>query len=153
LPRLAQVPFRFAEAVFRDACGFPPVATSDAVVSFLERRGHGFASVLDADLRRGPCLVLDLGVAGALVSGDPRQNAEPRLTERIFAAMRDAGVAVAIGRYDEPRSLYAEPAFATGPRPNDERRTIHLGVDLFAEAGTPVRAPLAGVVHAFADND
>ena len=33
-----------------------------------------------------------------------------------------------------------------------ERRTIHLGVDLFAPSGTPVRAALAGTVHLVADN-
>ena len=33
-----------------------------------------------------------------------------------------------------------------------ERRTIHLGVDLFAPPGTAVLAPLRASVHAFADN-
>ena len=33
-----------------------------------------------------------------------------------------------------------------------EHRTVHLGVDLFAPAGTAVLAPLDGVVHAVADN-
>jgi 4-aminobutyrate aminotransferase-like enzyme len=44
------------------------------------------------------------------------------------------------------------PAFATGAAPTDEHRTIHIGLDLFARAGTPVFAPLAGTIHAFADN-
>jgi 4-aminobutyrate aminotransferase-like enzyme len=62
-------------------------------------------------------------------------------------------VPVAIGRYDEPRLLYVSAAFANGGRVTDERRTVHIGLDLFAEAGTPVYAPFAGRVHAFADND
>ena len=33
-----------------------------------------------------------------------------------------------------------------------ERRTIHLGIDLFAPAGAPIYAPLAGTLHACADN-
>src|SRR5262249_13392969 len=89
--------------------------------------------------------------ASPLTAGDERENAEPRLTPRIFAAMRDAGVRAGVGRYDEPRLLYTSPAFA-GATPADERRTIHIGLDLFAEAGTPGFAPLAGTVHAFADN-
>jgi 4-aminobutyrate aminotransferase-like enzyme len=48
--------------------------------------------------------------------------------------------------------LYVAPAFSLGPRPTDEHRTIHIGLDLFAEAGTAVLAPLSGTVHAFADN-
>jgi 4-aminobutyrate aminotransferase-like enzyme/Ser/Thr protein kinase RdoA (MazF antagonist) len=49
-----------------------------------------------------------------------------------------------IGRYNEARLLYTEPMF--------EGRTIHLGLDFFAEPGTPVFAPLDGVVHAVANN-
>jgi 4-aminobutyrate aminotransferase-like enzyme/Ser/Thr protein kinase RdoA (MazF antagonist) len=58
-------------------------------------------------------------------------------------------VTVAIGRYTEARTFYTEPLF---DGPGEERRTIHLGLDLFAEAGTPVFAPLDGVVHAVANN-
>jgi 4-aminobutyrate aminotransferase-like enzyme/Ser/Thr protein kinase RdoA (MazF antagonist) len=52
--------------------------------------------------------------------------------------------AVGIGRYNEARLLYSEPMF--------EGRTIHLGLDFFAEPGAPVFAPLDGVVHAVANN-
>ena len=109
--------------------------------------------MLGVDLRIEPSIVLDLSVCepdGRAAT--PRDNAEPKLTARVFGAMRDAGVGISIGRYDEPRLLYVAPAFATGMRSTDEHRTIHIGLDLFAEAGTPVFAPLAGTVHAFADN-
>jgi 4-aminobutyrate aminotransferase-like enzyme len=66
--------------------------------------------------------------------------------------MRAAGARVALGLYDEPRLLYIAPAFALGPGLTDEHRTIHIGLDLFAAAGTPVLAPIDGVVRAFADN-
>jgi len=35
----------------------------------------------------------------------------------------------------------------------DEARTIHIGLDLFVPAGTPLYAPLDGIVHTIADND
>ncbi len=46
------------------------------------------------------------------------------------------------------RGVYTTNAYRRG----SERRTLHLGLDLFLEAGTPVRAPLDGVVHSFANN-
>jgi hypothetical protein len=53
---------------------------------------------------------------------------------------------------NEPRLIYSAPMFAGGPTLTGERRTLHLGLDLFAPADTPVFAPLAGTVHSFAIN-
>ncbi len=152
LPRLATIPFGLAEAVFRAACGLAPVPTSNSVRAWLGANTASFASILPADLRTEPVTVLDLSVGSPLVSGDEHENTEPRLSRRIADALRDDGTFVGVGRYDEPRLLYVAPFFALGPEPMDERRTIHIGLDLFADAGTPVHAPLAGTVHAFADN-
>ena len=152
LPALARVPFELATAVLRGAAGLEPSPTSDRVRTWLVQQSGTFAPVMPFDPRNDPVLVLDLGITSPLVSAEPRENSEPLLTKRIDAAMRDAGVAIAIGRYDEPRLLYSSPLFAGTDGPLDERRTIHLGLDIFADAGTPVRAPLRGVVHAFAYN-
>src|SRR5438105_2317183 len=151
LPRLTDVHYEFAVAVGRDAAGREPSPKAKRVTDWLRANVETFASVLEVDLRTEPCVVLDLGVASPLVSGDPDENAEPELTPRIESLMRDRRAWVAIGRYDEPRLLYSAPFFG-GATPDDERRTIHIGLDLFAEAGTSVHAPLDGVVHAFADN-
>jgi acetylornithine/succinyldiaminopimelate/putrescine aminotransferase/Ser/Thr protein kinase RdoA (MazF antagonist) len=51
---------------------------------------------------------------------------------------------LSIGRYNEARLFYTEPMFAG--------RTIHLGIDIFAAPGTPVFAPLDGMVYAAAIN-
>jgi 4-aminobutyrate aminotransferase-like enzyme/Ser/Thr protein kinase RdoA (MazF antagonist)/murein DD-endopeptidase MepM/ murein hydrolase activator NlpD len=152
LPLLARTPFGLATAVFRRAAGFEPSPTASRVKQWLVERNADFAPVMPFDLEREPVLVLDLSVASSLVSADPVENAEPLLTARISAAMREAGVRVSIGRYAEPRLLYSSPLFAGDESPLAERRTIHLGLDIFADAGTPVHAPLRGTVHAFAYN-
>ncbi|MEP6620387.1 MAG: aminotransferase class III-fold pyridoxal phosphate-dependent enzyme [bacterium] len=148
LPRLARIPFAFATATSRHACGLEPVASSARVREWLTENCESFWPVLGVDLKTEPSLVLDLSVGSALVSGDARDNNEPALTRRVFDLMRDAKVRVSIGRYDEPRLLYVTPAFAAGDGTTDEHRTIHIGLDLFATAGTPVYAPLDGEVHA-----
>jgi 4-aminobutyrate aminotransferase-like enzyme/Ser/Thr protein kinase RdoA (MazF antagonist) len=152
LPRLAQIPSRLAEAAFRLACGLEPVRSSEAVVRWLSANAHGFASVLDADLRTEVCVVLDLSVGSPLISGDELENDEAPLTRRIFDLMKSADVSVGVGRYDEARMLYTTPAFTAGGNPFAEHRTIHLGIDLFIEAGSSVYAPIAGTVHAFNNN-
>ncbi len=148
LPRLARVPFAFAIATVRSACGREPLSSSGCVRDWLSANALSFAPILGVDLRTTPSIVLDWSVGSPMLSGDAAGNAEPVLTERVFAAMREAKVPVAIGRYDEARLLYVTPAFAAGDGTLSEHRTIHLGLDLFAPAGTPVFAPFDGVVHA-----
>lgn len=152
LPKLAVIHPRFAEAVFREACGLTPFPASVEVVDWLASHADEFASPLDLDLRAEPVAILDLSVSSPLLDSDPAKNAEPCLTPHIEAAIAAAGTQVGVGCFDETRYLYVSPTFATGKAITDEYRTVHLGIDLFAPASTPVYAPLAGTVYAFADN-
>jgi 4-aminobutyrate aminotransferase-like enzyme/Ser/Thr protein kinase RdoA (MazF antagonist) len=112
------------------------------------------------DLRTEPCIVFDLSVGSLLLGADPGNLESAAMTEIIFREMRQshharrrhANVRVGVGRYNEARAWYTAPAFSSGAHPTDEHRTIHLGLDLFAEPGTGVCAPLAGTVYAFANN-
>jgi len=66
--------------------------------------------------------------------------------------MEGQQVAVGVGRYDEARLLYSAPHYAGGETSGAERRTVHLGLDLFVAPGTEVFAPLQGVVRLLAEN-
>ena len=63
--------------------------------------------------------------------------------------MKDAGARVGIGRYNEARLLYTSDVFESN---GGERRTIHIGMDLFMAAASPVFTPLDGAIHSFANN-
>ncbi len=147
LPQLAKIPPRLAEAVLRHACGFPPVAASPAIVNWLKQQT--VAPILADPLEKSACVVFDLSIGSSLMQLP--DLSEPAISQVLQRVMAEQGAVVGIGRYDEARLLYTTPAFATGPRPTDERRTIHLGIDLFVPPGTPVYAPLAGTVYAFAN--
>ncbi|MFT3998164.1 MAG: peptidoglycan DD-metalloendopeptidase family protein [Asticcacaulis sp.] len=60
------------------------------------------------------------------------------------------GEPLLIGGYDEDRGIYDSDVFAGD---GGQRRTVHLGIDLFAPAGVVVFAPIDGRVHSFQDND
>ncbi|HRK43051.1 MAG TPA: peptidoglycan DD-metalloendopeptidase family protein [Gemmobacter sp.] len=62
----------------------------------------------------------------------------------------EQGVDYGLGPYGEKRSVYRAAQFADQASP--ERRMIHMGIDVFAPAGTPVHAPLPGVVHSVVYN-
>ncbi|MCL4832746.1 MAG: aminotransferase class III-fold pyridoxal phosphate-dependent enzyme [Caldilineaceae bacterium] len=230
LPRLATIHPRFAESVFRNACGLTPLAACERLAGWLGQQG--FAPVMEAD----GYTVFDLSVGSPLLNGDEAENSAERLDDRLNGQMRVVGASVGVGRYDEARLIYTAGMFDTSPHPSPphcgegavsagpameastgtgplpgppqigegavlarpsieestdtgphpsppqigegavlarpsieestdtapppvwgrlgggERRTIHLGIDLFAPTGTPVHAPLAGTVHSFADN-
>jgi len=152
LEKWGQVPPRFAQYAFREACGLVPVPKSEKVRRWLSSAADSTAPILHIDLRSAPSLVFDLSVGSTFLGADPKAAETANLTEAIQRTIKRASASVGIGRYDEARLLYASPLFGTSTNPTDERRTIHLGIDLFVEPGTPVHAPLEGNVHLVANN-
>jgi murein DD-endopeptidase MepM/ murein hydrolase activator NlpD len=55
-----------------------------------------------------------------------------------------------IGGYNEHRTLYARSRHFDA---SEEPRRLHLGTDIWGEAGTKVFCPLEGLVHSFAFNN
>ncbi len=149
LPVLAAVHPTFAEASFRIAAGLDASPHATRVAAYLKRSAGTFKPILGRKLDAATTMPIPLDVGSALVSGDAAENAEPALTARIAGAMKAAGARITFGGYGEARLLYSSPLFADPQAAPGERRTVHLGIDLFGAAGTPVHAPIAGtVVHA-----
>lgn len=114
----------------------------------LRRNGAAIAPVLPAALLARPPLVLDFTETNhelAAVDVADAAGLAAWIEDRLAAA----GAGFGLGRYDEDRVLYRHsPLFDD----DLERRSLHLGIDLFAPAGTAVHAPLTGAVHSLADN-
>src|SRR6266567_8476484 len=152
LERLGKIHPRFAHYTFRAACGLPPVPQGEKIKRWLETNSGCASSILDVDVGTAQRVVFDLSVGSTFLGADPCVSETARLSEKIFHEIRRAGAVAGIGRYDEPRLLYSSPLFGSAGNPTSERRTIHLGIDLFAEQGTTLHAPLDGVVHIVANN-
>ncbi|HEU0369119.1 MAG TPA: aminotransferase class III-fold pyridoxal phosphate-dependent enzyme, partial [Candidatus Acidoferrum sp.] len=152
LERLAQIHPRFAQYMLRDACGLPAVPKERKVASWLEALRAKGASVLEADLRTAPLHVFDLSAGSAMLGADPANAEAHSLTRAIFERMDEERVAIGVGRYNEARLLYTAAQYGGDAAHANERRTIHLGLDLFVVPGTAVCAPLDGTVHLLAEN-
>jgi 4-aminobutyrate aminotransferase-like enzyme/Ser/Thr protein kinase RdoA (MazF antagonist) len=152
LERLAKIHPRFAHYTFRAACGFPAVPQSEKITRWLEASGGSAASILDVDTRTAPSLVFDLSVGSTLLGAKSGGANNPEVGGKLSAEMKRAGAAFGVGRYDEPRLVYTSPLFGASSNATDERRTVHLGMDLFVEPGARLGAPLDGVVHIVANN-
>ena len=139
---------RLAHYGFRAACGMTPHPRAAVIAAHLESISS--ASVLPWKLASEKIHVFDLSVGSTEIPGLDLVEDVERLTEHLFSRMKGEGARLGVGRYDEARGLYTSETF----RPKEgEPRTVHLGIDLFVEAGTEVKAPLAGRIHSFALND
>ena len=152
LQRLAEIHPRLAHYTFRAACGPPAVPQSEEIKRWLRANAGSAASILETEVQSAPSIVFDLSVGSTFLGADPSASEPGKLTQKIFSEIKQAGADFGVGRYDEPRSLYTSPLFGASADLEAERRTIHLGIDLFVEPRTPLRAMLDGVVHIVANN-
>jgi 4-aminobutyrate aminotransferase-like enzyme/Ser/Thr protein kinase RdoA (MazF antagonist) len=118
LRRLGRAPSELEQLRLRAACGYEAVPHARAVRSYLQTVQAG--PVCNPPLRGAP--VLDWSSEAAPPAATP-----------------------ALGRYLEDRRVYDTAAYET--ELPGERRTVHLGVDVFLAAGEPILAPLDGVVR------
>ncbi len=116
------------------------------IPELLEEHASSFHSMCDT-LLSGPDIVVP-----DLSGNDPEwQRIDLNDTEALSSLIRKklGSGKVAVGGYGEHRIFYERSSLFQGTEP----RSIHLGVDVWIEAGSPIYAPLEGWVHSFANND
>jgi murein DD-endopeptidase MepM/ murein hydrolase activator NlpD len=141
---------RVAEALRRSRRGEPVTPQIRALMRYLHSTELRPAPVIETDAN---AIVLDLGSNSEFLAGLPEGSGAEWLTAGIRRQMQAADTAFAYGRYGEPRALYDNDHFAGDAGGSGERRTVHMGIDLFCAAGTIIRAPLDGVVQLVANNE
>jgi len=70
----------------------------------------------------------------------------------ISSCLKEKNASFLIGGYLEYRALYGRSEVFDASDMRSERR-LHIGLDIWGPAGTPVYAPLDGIIHSFADNN
>ncbi len=133
--RLSSIDQGLLRAILRSGGGMDAVEGASAILDHLKTAAK--APMFRPGIMAGPSI--------ALPTGGQRADM-PAFSDRAFDDwFAQQGVPYGIGLYGENRSVYASDQFAD--LASHERRTVHLGIDVFAPAGTPVYAPLAGTVR------
>ncbi len=146
LEKLAAIPPRLAHYTLRAACGLEPCPAGAAVARWLAEHTGEMGPLVDVD-SGARTITLDLS-AGSLDLGNwPDFEDGPALRRNLLAQMQAAGAAVAVGRYGEARPFDTRGAPRGQSDDGPEWASVHLGLDVFCAAGTPVLAPLPGVVQ------
>ncbi len=152
LEQLAAVHPRFAHYLFRCSCGLPADPRSDRVVRWLRDNQASLGRVVEPDLSSANPVIFDLSIGSREVGTLADVADLARFNRHIFERMRAANSSVGIGRYNEARSIYTGDQYRRAGNDGPEWRTLHTGLDLFMEPGSPVLAPLDGIVHSFHNN-
>ncbi|WP_343563214.1 aminotransferase class III-fold pyridoxal phosphate-dependent enzyme [Kiloniella sp. b19] len=129
-------------ARLRAVCDLPVVEGADRVLAWLDEERGNFAPLMGKALDHVPA-----GSLSVEESTFPQNPFHMPLQEaaRLGQEYGDEE-GWWLGYYHEPRLIYTEDAFRKGPWKASDRRTVHLAVDVFAPAETPLHAPLAGEV-------
>lgn len=152
LEQLADIHPRFAHYVFRDACQLPACPHTGAIVDWLASNAETLGRIVEPDLRVSNNVIFDLSIGSREIGSMAEVFDVEQFTRNLFGRMRAADSAVGIGRYNEARPIYTSELYRLEGNNGPEWRTIHIGLDVFMEAGAPVFAPLDGVVHSFRNN-
>tara|TARA_B110000116_G_scaffold227981_1_gene209166 strand:- start:4763 stop:7834 length:3072 start_codon:yes stop_codon:yes gene_type:complete len=151
LNSLGKIHSRLARDLLRDSCGYPPCPNNVKICDWLATHKADFGPLVKYPL--SDCLVFDLSAESSSLPGLDILTDVDQVTKLLFDKMADSQSEVGIGRYAEPRLLYASNHYVKAEGDFPERRTIHLGLDLFLPAESPISAPLDGRVHSFNNND
>lgn len=132
--RLLSVDQGLLRAVMRAGRGLPAIAGEAAVRRYLT------GLTPEPLFRPDPATAQTMALLTAGQVPDMPAFSDPRFDAWFAGQAVDYG----LGAYGEKRTVYQTDQFADAASP--ERRVMHTGIDVFAAAGTPVYAPLAGRV-------
>ncbi|MBK7407760.1 MAG: aminotransferase class III-fold pyridoxal phosphate-dependent enzyme [Saprospirales bacterium] len=140
----------FAHYAFRQACGWEACPKHAAFQTWARQHQGQFAPVVDFEGKK--VFPLDLSVGSLDLGNNANFASIPTFCRTIDRLLEDAGAEIGTGGYGEVRPFYVTEAYKVEGNSGPQWRAVHLGVDIWAPPGTPIFAPLDGVVHSFQDN-
>jgi murein DD-endopeptidase MepM/ murein hydrolase activator NlpD len=113
----------------------------------LTNKSNDFYPVVQFDKTKDKLLHFDFSASTELREEDIADTS--RFSSYVTNKLIDKSCRYGIGGYGENRVLYRRSNLFDGT----EARSIHLGIDIWGMAGTPVYVPLGGMIHSFAYNN
>lgn len=146
LERLETVDVGFMTALFRDAAGMEAIKGGTAIVNHLKAQRSRLAPMFKPDFKYQRRFVIPADGSDPSVPDISAEDFDSWFNDK----RQQTGARYGIGRYGEDRTVYQSAAFASPASP--ERRTMHMGLDVFVDADEPLYTPIAGTVHTLHNN-
>ena len=124
---------------------------TNPLIPVLNRNAEVFHKVVPFDPALNRLIELDLSEGNKELKLEilDNTNSFSKYIDQFLAAKK---ALYAIGGYGELRNIYSRSQIFDCP-PGDEPRRLHLGIDIWGNAGTKVFCPLGGMVHSLAMNN
>lgn len=123
--------------------------TTTELSELLRRHTAAFAPVIKADMQSRAVCRLDFTAANTLLQQTDLVDTAT-FNEAVNQMLADQNATIGVGGYFEDRSIYRRSAHFDAAA---ESRNLHLGIDIWMEAETPIHTPLDATVHSFQDNN
>lgn len=107
------------------------------------------AIVLPESLSNNQYIPIDLSVTNNQLANESIGNATD-FENYIENYLKKNNAKVAFGGYKEERNLYKRSSIFN--KNEEEERNMHIGLDLWIQAGTPILNAVDGVIHSFKNN-
>ena len=133
--------------LIRDFCNYQITKNFESVNKFLKT--NVFISILDVNINKLNKSIVSFSKESILTKNYIHKPIP--LTKKINTYLKNNDSAIGIGLYKEKRNVYQGNNYISQLSDNS-RRDIHVGIDIFAKAGTNIRAPLDGKVFILKDN-
>lgn len=150
MEKLRSVSPSFAYYTFRHACGMEPCPVNLTFNDWIVKQASQLKPIVAKDLENAHWL--DLGMDSLDLGNQSIVLDDARLQSQIEKTIQDSGKNVGVGKYNEVRPFYTSSAFEVESNDGPAWRTVHLGLDVFINAGESVFAPLKGTIFSVADN-
>ena len=134
----------FITARFRNICGYPISSSYDDVQKFLTSKNSRFFPAIKGDLNTSS--IVNLDPLNCVIPEDPYDIKDCEAFNLTGFAYKKNSDKIYLGKYLEPRLIYTSANFFENIDKNSNRRTIHLGVDVFCKKNTKVFCPYHGKV-------
>lgn len=116
--------------------------------NILKKNKNDFAAVINFENKK--LLKFDFSVLNSHLSNEDIKDTAS-LTKYVRDLLTINHSDIGYGGYLEDRTIYRKSKLFSSNLEN--ARTIHLGIDIWTDAGEPVYAPLNGIIHSFKNNN
>ncbi len=152
LKKFRKISPELAHYSFRNSCNLEPCLSTPRFStprfqSWVRTEAH---PIINFDNKK--ITHLDLSVGSLDLGNNSNFETNDNFEATIQQILKNKNADIGIGGYLETRPFYTSDAYQVEGNQGAQWRTVHLGMDVWSAAGTPVFAPLEATVHSFKNN-